>query len=122
MTMTCDQPKPKTIYIAGPMRGVPEYNFPAFDAARDKLKAVGYDVISPADLDRECGFNPLSEREENWPTDAVHACVKRDIDAILACDFIVLLPNWENSIGVAAEVAVARWLRKPVYPIGDIFP
>ncbi|MHB1850453.1 MAG: DUF4406 domain-containing protein, partial [Acidimicrobiales bacterium] len=44
------------IYIAGPMRGVKDWNFPAFDAARDLLVAAGWEVVSPADLDRAGGF------------------------------------------------------------------
>ncbi|MHB1846903.1 MAG: DUF4406 domain-containing protein, partial [Deltaproteobacteria bacterium] len=38
--------------MAGPMRGLPDYNFSAFDAARDFLAGLGHDVVSPADIDR----------------------------------------------------------------------
>ena len=47
----------KRLYIAGPMRGIPQYNFPVFDAARDKAIALGWDAVSPADLDRANGFD-----------------------------------------------------------------
>ena len=30
----------RAIYIAGPMRGIPLWNFPAFDAARDYIATV----------------------------------------------------------------------------------
>ena len=49
-----------TIYIAGKMRGIPYYNFPAFDAARDRLRECGFSVVSPADLDRDVGFDPAT--------------------------------------------------------------
>ncbi len=48
------------IYIAGAMRGKDKYNFPAFDAARDKLLALGYWPVNPADLDREVGGHDKS--------------------------------------------------------------
>src|SRR5262245_23383467 len=48
----------KKIYIAGPMRGYPSYNFPAFDEAEAALTAGGWRVLSPAAMDRAIGFNP----------------------------------------------------------------
>ena len=39
------------VYIAGPMTGIPQYNFPEFDRVATLLRAMGYDVVSPAELD-----------------------------------------------------------------------
>lgn len=47
------QTKKRRIYISGPMRGRQFYNFPAFDAAKQALERIGYEVVSPADMDRE---------------------------------------------------------------------
>jgi hypothetical protein len=97
------------------MRGYKHYNFPAFDTARDRLIAKGYDVISPADLDREAGhhFNDVPD-DYDWTTIpetfSLKAAVKRDIDAILRSDGICMLPGWEQSCGALAELAVAQWL------------
>ena len=38
------------IYIAGPMTGIPEHNYPAFHAAVAKLRAGGDAVSRPVDL------------------------------------------------------------------------
>lgn len=51
----------KQVYIAGKMRGVPYYNFPAFDKARDRLAGLGLTPLSPADMDRAAGFDAA-----NW--------------------------------------------------------
>ena len=113
-----------TIYIAGPMRGYKHYNFPAFDAARDRLIVAGFDVISPADLDREAGhhFNDVPE-DYDWSTVpasfSLLAAVRRDLDAILRSNAICMLPGWENSKGATAELAVARWLGLTVYHAAD---
>ena len=41
------------VYVAGPMRGIPEFNFPAFFAAADKLRGDGFAVFNPAERDNE---------------------------------------------------------------------
>lgn len=41
------------VYLAGPMRGVPHFNFPAFHAAAAELRARGYVVFSPAEADND---------------------------------------------------------------------
>ena len=53
----------KIVYIAGKMRGITYYNFPEFDAARDRLTALGFEVLSPADMDRKAGLDP---RDPEW--------------------------------------------------------
>jgi len=36
------------IYIAGPMSGLPEFNYPAFHAADAELRALGHETLNPA--------------------------------------------------------------------------
>jgi hypothetical protein len=52
------------VYVAGPMRGIPEFNFPAFNAAAAKLRAAGHHVFNPAERD--------NERHGNGPTAATY--------------------------------------------------
>lgn len=101
------------IYIAGPMRGIPLYNFPAFDAAAAKLWSEGHEVVSPADMDRESGLHP-----ETLPADfdwndvpsgfSAKAAFRRDMDELLRCDAIALLPGWRESYGATVEADVAK--------------
>ena len=106
----------KTVYIAGPMRGIREFNFPMFDDMRDYLESIGWDVISPADLDRSIGFDPRSLPDDYDWNDLkkigfkLADAVKRDADALCKCDAIAMLPGWENSKGAVAERAIAMWL------------
>lgn len=108
----------KAVYVAGPMRFLPLFNFPAFDAERDRLKALGYRVISPADLDRAAGdTNP--ETEEAMPFSTY---MRRDIEALLKVDAISFLPGWENSQGANIEKIVGEALGLKMYFPGDEVP
>ena len=118
-----------SIYIAGPMRGYELFNFPAFDEARETLKAGSWDPISPADLDREAGFDPVENPKGidgaplDWSNPAnclspkfLQEAMKRDVDAIVQdAGALCLLPGWEKSTGAKAELALARWKNIPVY-------
>lgn len=99
------------IYLAGPMRGYEHMNFPMFDRARDIWLAAGWDVISPADLDREHGFT-----EDNPPeADDFRGIFARDFHEICFSDAIGLLPKWFNSRGAVVELQVSRLMRLHVY-------
>lgn len=95
------------VYIAGPMRGILRWNFPAFDAARDYLKDKGYNVVSPADLDRQAHGKDV-EYQTDLPPGFVREALARDFAALATCDAIYMLNGWENSAGARAELAFAQ--------------
>jgi len=100
------------LYLCGPMTGYADLNHPAFFKAETHLMSMGYEVINPAKMDEELGLDPhKGVMDHEFLKDAV----KRDLDAVMTCDGIALLPEWEGSKGARAEVAVAQWLGKPVY-------
>lgn len=103
------------VYIAGKMRGLPLYGFPLFDSARDMLIKRGFDVVSPADLDRAEGFDPAGTAVVT--EEFVQNAFRRDFAAILTCDAIALLPNWEESGGARAELEVAQRIGLRVFYI-----
>ena len=93
------------VYLAGPMRGYAELNFPAFDRATSYLRSHGHDVFSPADNDREKGY------DIKGGIDVMRNCIMDDLTYIAReAQAIALLPGWEKSKGVAAEVALADFL------------
>lgn len=97
----------KIVYIAGPMRGIPLYNFPAFDAAEARLKKRGWIVINPAELDRK---NGVHENTDPLPDGFLRNAMLRDTGAICTADAIALLPGWHASKGAAVELALAKLL------------
>lgn len=104
------------VYIAGPMRGLPLFNFPAFDAARDLAKREGFTPISPADIDRASGIqeDKLTTEDVSGP-EMARNFASRDTAVLLGLraedgDAIALLPGWEKSTGAVAEFFLARWL------------
>lgn len=103
----------KTIYIAGPMSKIAEYNFPTFDMAEADLRAKGWNVINPAQMDRDIGFDPLIDIVD---AAFLHGAMLRDVDAIAnRADALAVLPGWKESTGAKAEVGLARWKHIPVY-------
>lgn len=103
-----------SIYIAGPMRGHDDLNFPAFDRAADRLEAEGWRVVNPADLDRQAGIAISDCPPGEW-TGFIRPIARRDLDALVVCDAIYMLRGWENSKGATAEHAVAKWLELGIY-------
>jgi hypothetical protein len=95
------------VYLAGPMRNRPLFNFPAFDEAAYRLRSLGHDVVNPADLDRAEGFDPAT----SVPDDAfLRRALSRDLVAITSCDAIALLPGWQDSEGARLELSLAKML------------
>ncbi len=97
------------LYLAGPMRGLPYYNYPAFHAGARRLREVGHEVFDPADLTYE------------WDEAGSRKAMGEELAWICAeADALALLPGWERSLGAKAEMATAEALGLPVYLIGEL--
>lgn len=90
------------LYIAGPMSGVPRFNYPAFFAAASALGTAGYTPINPA-------RNEGREDCVRW-IDFMRAALRDVADA----DGIALLPGWEASRGASIERDLGHSLGLPV--------
>lgn len=99
----------RRVYLAGPMRGLPEYNFPAFHAAARALRNAGLIVWSPAERDEAEGFDPQTDEAK-----PLKYYMQFDLAAVCAADAVVVLPDWEQSQGARLEVYVARECGMPV--------
>lgn len=82
---------PRT-YLAGPMTGLPDYNYPAFNAEAARLRSMGMHIENPAE-------NP---EQPSW-----EAYLRRALTQMLTCDSIHFLPGWTKSRGATLEFLVA---------------
>lgn len=96
----------KKCYLSGPMSGLPEYNYPAFNMAAERLRAKGYTVVTPTevgpDLEAQRGAERFSLQYQDY--------VKANIVALLDCNAIILLPGWRDSQGARLELHIAQTL------------
>ena len=89
-------------YLSGPMTGIENHNFPLFNQVAENLRQCHHDIVNPAEL----GEMP---EPTGKPTDW-YWYLKRDIKAMIDCDAVILLPNWNESRGARLEVHVAHQL------------
>jgi len=110
------------LYLAGPMTGIPQFNFPAFDAAAKALRALGHTITSPHEEDTPAAqaaawASPDGKQVagglggETWAQ-----ILARDIVVVAdKTDGIVFLPGWEKSRGARLEAFVGLLCQKKFY-------
>jgi len=96
----------RRIYLAGPMRGQPQLNVPAFEAAARNFRHLWWTVVSPVDVGRLF---------DNDPNISPAAYLREDLLHLARCSAIAMLPGWEASVGARCEVAVAITLGLTFY-------
>lgn len=102
---------PKTIYISGPMSGLENFNFDAFDKAEELIRRRGDIVINPAKRGKEW----VAKNGNRDMTEAEYNRILLDcLDDVRRCDCIYLLKGWEASNGARRELQVALINKKNV--------
>jgi hypothetical protein len=99
-------------YLAGPMSNLPQFNFPAFYAASAALRAAGYEIISPAELDdaEDKGLAMKSPDGDpgHHPTKTWGDFLSRDVKIVAdSIQGIIFLPDWQTSRGARLEAFTA---------------
>lgn len=85
------------IYIAGPMTGRAQFNYPAFHQAATLLRAAGHVVINPAENPApSCG---------SWL-----GYMRMSVAQVASVDCLVMLPGWPLSKGARIEYLLAKLL------------
>lgn len=104
---------PKRVYLAGPMRGLPGFNFPRFHGGELTLRRFWSvdEVFNPAREDELAGFRPhgLTGNEDLAALGFdLAAAQERDHTWIREhATHIALLPGWGASQGARGELALA---------------
>ena len=91
------------IYLSGPISGL-DLNGRRldFEAAQVALEEMGHTV-----------FNPMRNGLPSEAPTAEH--MRRDIEALLHCDAIMMLRRWNHSAGCKLELDVAVAIGLPVF-------
>ena len=113
-------------YLCGPMTGLPEHNFPAFHEAARRLRDIGYEIVSPAEINYDVP-NAIEElKKENSPSLGVelnivrYHALRRDIAELCTCIGIIRLPDWRGSDGATLEVNLSAELGMEWIDYNDI--
>lgn len=94
----------KRLYVAGPMTGKKDFNYPAFNDAALLLRFFGHHVENPAENPRPpCG---------SWL-----GYMRMSLRQISRADAIVVLPGWLWSRGARIEWLIGKLLGLPVYSL-----
>lgn len=104
-------------YISGPMTGLPDFNFPAFQAASDFLTAQGFEVASPHTLSQQ-GSHAVNCNASGGMEGADCSCgvgavkpwkfyMTKALILQLDCEAWVGLPGWTRSKGAKREFDIA---------------
>lgn len=87
-------------YLAGPMTGLPLFNYPMFELSAYKLRKRGMEIFSPHEIDHDepGGLGSLPYKDY----------IRGGLKLLLECDAIIMMDGWELSKGCMTELYVAN--------------
>lgn len=86
------------VYIAGPMRGLPNFNYDLFHQVTEQFRESGITVFNPAET-----FDGDQSREFS-------EYMRADVKMLLKSSMVFFLPGWQDSEGARLEYLLARAL------------
>jgi hypothetical protein len=115
------------IYLAGPMRGYPNFNREAFAHWASVLRAKGHEVFSPSENSGKLFGSAVRDNAggDEGKMGGDQMTISRTVFSIdlqwicLHADAVALLPGWERSSGASAEAAAGRALPIIVKPVEE---
>ena len=90
------------VYLSGPMGGLPDHNYPAFEAAAARLRSYGMTVHTPTSIGQHDGWT--------WEQ-YMGAALALQTQATAT----YMLPGWRNSPGARIEYQFALALGHRIY-------
>jgi len=120
---------PLTFYLAGPMSGIPQFNYPEFHRVAKELRDAGYNIISPVEEDSPELQATLMASKDGLVNGVQHVDTKakvegetwgdilaRDVQTIFnRCDGVVVMKDWGKSRGARLEVFVANLAGRSIF-------
>lgn len=91
------------LYLAGPMTGYRDYNFPTFNAVTRYLRSRGHTVTNPAE-------NFGGRVDLPWAT-----YLRQALRQVLDARHVALLPGWQGGLGASIEVLVSVVVRNRLH-------
>lgn len=86
------------VYLSGPMRGRPNFNYDLFNSVAENFRAAGMTVLNPAE-------NFDGDQTRDFPE-----YMRADIEMLMKADTIFMLPGWQDSEGARLEYLLAKSL------------
>lgn len=84
------------VYIAGKVTGEPKHSCALkFAMAKKELEKRGFEVVNPIEV--------VGDFNADWET-AMQKCIK----ALMDCEGIYMLPDWQDSTGAKLEYNLAE--------------
>ena len=101
------------LYLMGPMAGLPDFNFPAFNKKAAELRALGHHVFNPAEVEPEMYAKIASEaKKADFHNSGYRNTLGNELKWICEnAEGVYALRNWEHSYGAGAEFAAAKAVR-----------
>ena len=94
------------------MTGLPDENRPAFRHATEVLRGLGYEVISPDELDAE---DDRRGRKMTWED-----YLRRDLKWLAKAEVAFALHGWQYSRGAQLEATILGRLGVPIIPLAPV--
>ena len=91
------------VYVSGPMRGVPNFNYPRFNAVAQILRDHGHEVVNPVEVGKAFGKPERINADEGL----LREVVKAEAALVPTCEAICLIKGWQRSVGAKRELQIA---------------
>lgn len=95
--------KTQTVYLSGPMTGLPDYNRAAFNLRAEAFRAAGYTVNNPAEISVTYGTSK-----------SYGFYFRRAMRMLLNSDVVYVFGDITESKGALMELDVAKMAEMPI--------
>jgi len=86
------------VYLSGKITGLPDLQVRAqFARSAERLQKAGFETVNPMELDHT--------HDQFW-----ESYMRVDLQSMLTCDAIYMMPGWEHSRGAKLEYELAKEL------------